>query len=153
LFILPDASALLNGRWRVQLDLWALFDYYFELNQMKAIISLLAGWLVPGLGHAVQRKFGRAVVFFVSVGAMTAMGLAMSGRIYGPQTENPLTILAFFADVGNLLVFLLSRFLAFGQGALERASFEFGTAYIAGAGLLNYLIALDACDLARGKKK
>jgi hypothetical protein len=32
-------------------------------------------------------------------------------------------------------------------------TFEFGTAYIAGAGLLNYLVALDAYDIAVGKKK
>jgi len=38
-------------------------------------------------------------------------------------------------------------------GNLERVTFEFGTAYIAGAGLLNYLVALDAFDIARGKKK
>ncbi|MEW5901766.1 MAG: DUF6677 family protein, partial [Acidobacteriota bacterium] len=67
--------------------------------------------------------------------------------------ENPLTLLAFFADIGNLLVYALSQMLAFGQGALERATFEFGTAYVAGAGLLNYLVALDAYDIARGKKK
>jgi hypothetical protein len=97
---------------------------------MRAYVLLIAGWLVPGLGHLVQRKFWRAGVFFVSVCAMTAMGLAMGGRIYPFQTENPLTILAF-----------------------DRATFEFGTAYIAGAGLLNYLIALDAYDIARGKKK
>jgi hypothetical protein len=36
---------------------------------------------------------------------------------------------------------------------LERVTFEFGTAYIAGAGLLNYLIAIDAYDIAKGKKK
>jgi hypothetical protein len=120
---------------------------------MKAYVIMIAGWLVPGLGHFVQRKIWRAAVFFISICAMTAMGLAMGGKIYPFQTENPLTILAFFADVGNFLVYLLARILSFGQGVLERATFEFGTAYIAGAGLLNYLIALDAYDIARGKKK
>ncbi|MBM3311294.1 MAG: hypothetical protein FJY80_07285 [Candidatus Aminicenantes bacterium] len=83
---------------------------------------------------------------------MTALGLAMSGRIYPFQTENPLTILAFFADIGNGLLYLLSRFLPVGGGDLKQATFEFGTAYIAGAGLLNYLIALDAYDIAAGKR-
>jgi hypothetical protein len=120
---------------------------------MKAYFIMIAGWLVPGLGHFLQRKIGRATIFFVSICAMTAMGLAMGGKIYPFQTENPLTVLAFFADVGNFLIYLLARSFSFGQGALERATFEFGTAYIAGAGLLNYLIALDAFDIARGKKK
>jgi hypothetical protein len=120
---------------------------------MKETICLIAGWLVPGLGHLLQKKIGRAVIFFAAISAMTAMGLTMGGKIYPFQTENPLTILAFFADVGNFLVYVLSRYLAFGQGTLERMTFEFGTAYIAGAGLLNYLVALDAYDIARGKKK
>jgi len=136
---------------------------------MKAVFYLIAGWLVPGLGHLLQKKYWRAAAFFISIGAMTAIGLAMGGKIYPvylekPHTllqvftylfkkENPLTLLAFFADIGNLMVYVLARLFSFGQGALERATFEFGTAYIAGAGLLNYLIALDAYDLARGKKK
>jgi len=38
-------------------------------------------------------------------------------------------------------------------GNLKNTTFEFGNAYIAGAGLLNYLVALDAYDIAAGKKK
>jgi hypothetical protein len=120
---------------------------------MKEIICLLAGWVVPGFGHLLQKKIWRALIFFVSIYALTVIGLAMGGKIYPLQAENPLTLLAFFADLGNLLVFCLSRLLSFGQGVLEQATFEFGTAYIAGAGLLNFLVALDAYDIATGKKK
>lgn len=120
---------------------------------MKEIVCLIAGWAVPGLGHALQKKYWRGLAFFVSIWAMTAIGLSMGGRIYPFQTDNPLTVLAFFADIGNLLIYVLARLTAFGQGALERATFEFGTAFIAGAGLLNYLIALDAYDIAKGKKR
>jgi hypothetical protein len=77
----------------------------------------------------------------------------MEGKFYSFQTENPLTILAFFADAGNGLFYILSRIFQFGQGNMSNITFEYGTAYLAGAGLLNYLIALDAMDIARGKKK
>jgi hypothetical protein len=120
---------------------------------MKDISCLIAGWLVPGLGHILQKKLWTGLAFFVSVGAMTTIGLVMGGRIYPFQTDNPLTILAFFADIGNFLVYALARLFTFGQGSLERVTFEFGTAYIAGAGLLNYLIALDAYDIAKGKER
>lgn len=120
--------------------------------KLKALLPMALGWLVPGLGHVLQRKYVRGAVFFVSIFAMTGLGLAMGGKVYPFQTENPLTILAFFADVGNGLFYALSRVLAIGPGALERTTFEFGTAYIAGAGLLNYLVALDAHDIAVGKK-
>ena len=120
--------------------------------KMKGPLAFLLGWFVPGLGHVVQKKYGRGAVFFACISAMTAMGLYMGGKIYPFQTENPLTILAFFADIGNGIVYLLSRFLPIGLGELKRVTFEFGTAYIAGAGLLNFLIALDALDVSLGKK-
>jgi hypothetical protein len=121
--------------------------------KIKSIALMVLGWLVPGLGHIAQKKFARGFTFLASILAMTALGLVMGGKIYPFQTENPLTILAFFADIGNGLVYLLSRFLSFGLGDLRQSTFEFGTAFIAGAGLLNYLIALDAYDIASGKKK
>ncbi len=121
--------------------------------KFKAVLFMALGWIIPGLGHVSQKKYARGAVFFVSIFAMTGLGLIMGGKVYPFQTENPLTILAFFADIGNGLFYILSRFLAIGPGSLERMTFEFGTAYIAGAGLLNYLVALDAYDIAVGKKK
>jgi hypothetical protein len=120
--------------------------------KIKGIAVMILGWAVPGLGHAVQKKYLRAALFFISIFAMTGIGLAMGGRVYPFQTDNPLTILAFFADLGNGVFYGLSRIIGWGGGALERATFEFGTAYIAGAGLLNFLIALDAYDIGAGKR-
>ena len=119
---------------------------------LKAAAFLILGWLVPGLGHAIQKKYVRAALFFGSILAMTGMGLALGGKVYPFQTDNPLTVLAFFADIGNGLFYGLARLLSWGPGELERATFEFGTAYIAGAGLLNFLIALDAYDIGAKKR-
>jgi len=137
--------------------------------KVKGLIAMILGWAVPGLGHAVQKKYARAALFFVAIFAMTGIGLAMGGKVYPMylepphnvfqvflnlfKKENPLTILAFFADLGNGLFYALSRLFSWGGGQLERATFEFGTAYIAGAGLLNFLIAIDAYDIGAGKKK
>jgi len=137
--------------------------------KIKGIVAMILGWAVPGLGHAIQKKYLRAALFFVAIFAMTGIGLVMGGKVYPMylepphnvfqvflnlfKKENPLTILAFFADLGNGLFYALSRLFAWGGGQLERATFEFGTAYIAGAGLLNFLIAIDAYDIGAGKKK
>lgn len=118
----------------------------------KAFTAGILGWIIPGLGHVYLRKYWRGLVFFLAIGLMSLLGLAMGGKIYPLQAENPLTLLAFLSDLGNGLLYILSRFLPIGLGEMERVSFEFGTAYLAGAGLLNYLIALDAWDIARGKK-
>jgi len=118
----------------------------------KAILTMILGWFVPGLGHLALKRTRRAVIFFFSISCMFALGLYLQGRIYAFQTENPLTILAFFSDLGLGSFYFLSKIFSFGLGNLKSVSFEYGTAYLAGAGLLNYLVALDAFDIATGKK-
>jgi hypothetical protein len=118
----------------------------------KAVASLVAGWIVPGLGHVIQRKYTKGLVLFACITGMAVLGLLMGGKIYAFQTENPLTILAFFSDIGYGALYGLARIFPIGLGNLKSVSFEFGTAYIAGAGLLNYLVALDALDIGMGKK-
>ncbi len=121
--------------------------------KIKAINSLILSWLVPGLGHIILKKYTRGLVFFICICCMAALGLLIGGKIYSFQTENPLTILAFFSDLGIGSLYFLSKIFPFGLGDIKAVTFEFGTAYIAGAGLLNYLVALDAFDIAMGKKK
>jgi len=116
-------------------------------------MSLVLGWFFPGLGHIFLKKYWRGIVFFLCITCMFLLGLFLEGRIYSFQTENPLTILAFFSDLGISAYYFLSKIFSFGLGDLKSTTFEFGTAYIAGAGLLNYLVALDALDIALGKKK
>jgi len=119
---------------------------------VKAVTSLVLGWFIPGLGHALQKKYTKAAIFFVCISAMTALGIVMGGKIYSFQTENPITILAFFSEIGYGSCYFLSKIFGFGLGNLQGTTFEFGTAYLAGAGLLNYLVALDAFDITIGKK-
>lgn len=120
---------------------------------IKSINCLILGWLIPGLGHIFLKKYWRGGIFIICISSMTALGLFMGGKVFSFQTENPLTILAFFSDIGNGLFYILSRYFSFGLGSLKNVTYEYGNAYIAGAGLLNYLIALDAFDIAAGKKK
>lgn len=120
---------------------------------IKLISFLVLGWFIPGLGHISLKKYWKGGIFFVCISSMAALGLLMGGKIYSFQTENPLAILAFFSDLGNGLLYILSKFFSFGLGNLKNTTFEFGNAYIAGAGLLNYLVALDAFDTAAGKKE
>lgn len=119
----------------------------------KAIIALILGWFIPGLGHIYTKKYWRGLTFFLCISAMAVLGLYMGGKVYSFQTENPLTILGFFSDLGYGAFYFLSKLVPFGLGDLKSTTFEFGTAYISGAGLLNYLTALDAFDIAMGKKQ
>lgn len=123
------------------------------------VVGIL-GWLVPGLGHLVQRKYDRAGVFFGCVVAMAGLGLAMGAKLYAlPFGEGRglfvglLHVLAFLGDLGTGLLFFLSSMGGFGREYLGRAGGDYGTVFFLCAGLLNLLTVLDAYDIAVGKKE
>src|SRR5712692_6609639 len=51
-------------------------------SEAMAWIVAVAAWLVPGLGHALQRKWARAVVYFVTVAALVIVGITMHGTLF-----------------------------------------------------------------------
>ncbi len=129
-------------------------------NQGQAWLLGALGWAVPGLGHLLQRKFDRGVIFFLSILSMAGMGLAMGAKLYSPPFDRSqgafvalLHLLGFLGDVGAGVVFFLARFMGLGQEYMNRALGDYGTVFFLGAGLLNLLTALDAYDIAVGKKE
>ncbi len=118
----------------------------------KSILTLVAAWLVPGLGHLLQRKVFKGVSFLIGISALLAMGLLMQGKFYDTRSLHPLLLLGFFADLGNGVFFLLIRLTGLGNGDIRAVTYHYGTTYLACAGLLNYLAALNAFDIARGKR-
>ncbi len=119
---------------------------------MKNYFVLFVGWLIPGMGHILLKRYWRGAIFFFSVFFMFFLGLYMGGRFFKPDAML-LNIIAWIADLGNGSLYFITKLLHKGDGNLFNVSTEFGTAYIAGAGLLNYLIALNAYDIAKGRKK
>ncbi len=120
----------------------------------------ILGWLVPGLGHLVQKKLDRAVVFFFSVTCMAGLGLAMGAKLYGPAIDRTqgafvtlLHTLGFVGDLGVVLYFTAAKLAGLGENYLPRASGDYGTVFFLCAGLLNLLTAIDAYDIAVGKKE
>lgn len=115
--------------------------------------ALVAGWLVPGLGHIIQKRFIRGLLILVSVLAMFLFGLAMEGKIYTFNTGDLLEILGFFGNIGTGLLYFVARAQDWGQGNIHRALADYGTKFIIVAGLLNVISAIDAYHIGIGKKK
>jgi hypothetical protein len=44
------------------------------------MMVLIAGWLIPGAGHLMLRKWIRGTLLMVSIVAMFAIGLALKGK-------------------------------------------------------------------------
>ena len=117
-----------------------------------AIAALAAGWLVPGAGHFMQKRWLRGALLLVSVSAMFVLGVLMDGKVYAFNTGDILDMLGFVGDLGAGALYMLTRANDWGRGAIQIASADYGTKYIIVAGLLNVICAVDAYNIAVGKK-
>lgn len=80
-------------------------------SSVSPALVLVAGWLVPGAGHALLGKWVRAVLLMVSIVGMFAIGIALAGKVYSPNTGEPLDMLGFVGDLGSGVLYLLARML------------------------------------------
>ena len=115
-------------------------------------LILIAGWLIPGAGHFLLKKWIRGALLFVSIVAMFGIGLALKGKVYAPNTAELLDMLNFVGDLGTGLLYFIARAFGLGQAAVQIAIADYGTKFIVVAGLLNIIAAVDAHSLATGRK-
>jgi len=118
-----------------------------------AVLAPAVGWLIPGGGHMIQKRWIRGGLLFISIVAMFLLGLAMQGRIYKANGGDILDILGFVGDVGAGALYLLALANDWGQGAIAFATADYGTKFMIVAGLLNFIAIADAYHIAIGKKK
>jgi hypothetical protein len=116
------------------------------------MLILIAGWLIPGAGHFILRKWIRGSLLLISIVAMFAIGVALKGKIYSPNTGDLLDILNFAGDLGSGLLYVAARMFDLGQTAVQVATADYGTKFMVVAGLLNVIAAVDAHSLAVGRK-
>ena len=114
-------------------------------------LPLIAGWLVPGAGHFLLRKWGRGTLLAASILGMFALGIAMQGKLYA-GAHDILDILGLAGDLGNGLLYVVSRVLGLGADSVQVTTADYGTRFIVVAGLLNVIAAVDAHNLRTGRK-
>ena len=121
-------------------------------GENRAWAVAVAGWLVPGLGHALQRMWGRAFVVFVAVGLLVIAGASMRGNVFTSNGNDAFDTLGYIADLGTGCFYFLARFLERTGADVSHAGGDYGTRFLATAGVLNLLAALHAFEAARGRK-
>jgi len=122
------------------------------LNEHRAWAIGIAGWLVPGLGHALQRMWGRAGVVFLAVGLLVITGAGMKGNVFTSKGNDAFDTLGYVADLGAGSFYLAARALEVNGADVSHAGGDYGTRFLATAGVLNLLAALHAFEAARGRK-
>jgi hypothetical protein len=119
---------------------------------MFPALVLLAGWLIPGAGHFLIGKWGRALLLFAAILTMYLTGLGLSGQIYTPNTGDLLDILGFVGQLGSGLLYVLAHVFGWGATSVITALNDYGTKFLTVGGLLNIIAAVDAHSLANGRK-
>ncbi|HKD63115.1 MAG TPA: DUF6677 family protein [Candidatus Acidoferrales bacterium] len=112
----------------------------------------VASWLVPGLGHLLLRRTGRAIVFFIAVGGLAIAGSRMRGNVFPPRSADPFGTLGFWADAASGIFYLLARAFERAGPDVSRAAGDYGTRFIAAAGIVNLIAAFDAYEIAAGRR-
>jgi hypothetical protein len=123
-----------------------------EPNTVLAVVAPAVGWLIPGAGHLIQKRWIRGLLLMVSVVCMFVIGLLMEGKLYSPNTGDILDILGFVGDIGSGALYIVGKALDAGTGNIARATADYGTKYLIVAGLLNIISSVDAYHIAIGKK-
>ena len=120
---------------------------------MMAVIAPALGWLIPGAGHLIQRRWIRGLLLLISIGALFVLGLMMQGHIYKANGGDILDILGFIGDLGAGGMYIATLAMNAGRGAIAFAIADYGTKFMIVAGLLNFIAVADAYHIAIGKKQ
>jgi hypothetical protein len=115
------------------------------------LVCVLA-WAVPGAAHVWLGRRQKGAVFLVVLSLMFAIGLMLKGRIFPFELSEPLVALAAVADLGLGLPWMLAHMMGAGSGLVTATTYEYGNTFLIVAGLLNFLVTLDAFDIAMGRK-
>jgi len=121
-------------------------------RETTAFVIGVAGWLVPGLGHALLKMWGRAAAFFLTVGMLVILGAGMRGNLFRSSGNDAFDSLGYLADLGTGTFYLVARSLETNGADVSHAGGDYGTRFLATAGVLNLLAVLHAYEAARGRK-
>ena len=119
---------------------------------VMGIAAAVAGWVVPGLGHLLLRRWSKAALYFLCVGGLACAGLAMRGGVFDWGAEDMFDRLGFLADIGTGGFYFLAHLIQTAGPDVAHATGDYGTRMFATAGMLNLLTVLEAYEIGRGRR-
>lgn len=119
----------------------------------RAWLVCVVAWAVPGAGHLWVGRQRTGLIVCAVLLLMFSVGLWLDGRLYGFDGRAPFGVLLTLADLGIGMPYFAARVLELGDGRVVAATYEHGSTFLVVAGLLNVLVALDAYDIADGRKQ
>ncbi len=122
----------------------------------KWLPAVIVGWLIPGGGHFLLKRYSRGLALSLSVIIIFLLGLMMRGMLFQPESGDLLTTVIYWGGfLGDLLsgvLYFLTVWLGYSQPDAAGAVHDYGTKFLVAAGLLNVLAMVDAFEIATGQK-
>src|SRR6202453_5337022 len=115
-------------------------------------MALIAGWLIPGAGHLMLKRWGRGALVLASISCMFVLGIMMGARLYAPNTADLLDMLGFLGDLGAGLLYLVGHALGLGQAPVQVVTADYGAKFGVVAGLLKLIQAVEPPVMAVGRQ-
>jgi hypothetical protein len=150
-YAIAAASAPESGEFATPRAKRTLFSR--AIAALAALVVAALAWFIPGAGHLVQRRWQRAIVFFIAVGGLAVSGYLMRGNVFRLHSQDPFGTLGFIADACSGVFYVLSRVLETAGPNVARSIGDYGTRFIAAAGIVNVLGICDAYEIARGRRR
>jgi hypothetical protein len=114
--------------------------------------AAIGGWIVPGLGHLLLRRWSKAAIYFLCVGGLACAGLMMRGGVFVWGAEDLFDRLGFLADLGAGGFYFLAHMIQTAGPDVAHATGDYGTRMFATAGMINLLTVLEAYEIGRGRR-
>lgn len=126
-----------------------------EAYMVKGVMIAFAAFILPGLGHYLQGKVRRGAIATASVVMLLLTGAWLGGRLHGlfELHEGFLTVVFSLCNLGLGGLYLILEgldVLTADRSVLSTS--EYGNVFLMLAGLINYLLVLDAFDINTGRK-
>jgi uncharacterized protein DUF6677 len=121
------------------------------------LIVILISWLVPGAGHFMLGKRGRAGLIFASVLLSFFLGVLMRGPLFQPSggadvLSKLIQYGGFLGDLAAGIPYFIVSFFGYAPADLAGHVADYGSKLIVAAGLLNILAIVDAYEITTRQK-
>lgn len=98
------------------------------------------------------KRWTRGLLILFCITTMFVLGIMMQGKLYAPGTGDLLDLLGFLGDLGTGLLYFIGHAMGLGQAPVQVVTADYGAKFIVVAGLLNLISAVDAHNIAIGRK-
>ena len=121
--------------------------HYWYCSEFAELALCTGGYVL------LLRRPGRACIYLLCVGSMIGLGLALGGHIFRLPARGVFEWLGVTANAGTGAFYFLSGMWGGWVSDVSRTAGDYGTRFLAAAGVLNLLFVLDAHEIASRRQR